>query len=113
MKNRGFCGKTRFSDFAENFVIYSSDQINFEILGVLRNNFLMGLKINFKFEILGILVQNPHIQQAFPKRFSDFAENFFIISSEKIKFLNFGKSVKQLSYGFKIRLQFSKSGVFC
>ena len=25
----------------------------------------MGLKINFKFEILGILVQNPHIQQAF------------------------------------------------
>ena len=36
-----------------------------EIFGVLRNNFLMGLKINFKFEILGILVQNPHIQQAF------------------------------------------------
>ena len=23
-------------------------------------NFLMGLKIDFKFEILGILVQNPH-----------------------------------------------------
>ena len=35
------------------------------------------------------------------KSFSDFAENFFIISSEKIKFLNFGKSVKKLSYGFK------------
>ena len=43
----------------------------------------MGLKINFKFEILGILVQNPNIQQAFPKRFSDFAQTFFIISSEK------------------------------
>ena len=25
----------------------------------------MGLKKKFKFEILGILVQNPHIQQAF------------------------------------------------
>ena len=65
VEKSGFCGKTRFSDFAENFVIYSSDKINFEIFGVLRNNFLMGLKINFKFEILGILVQNPHIQQAF------------------------------------------------
>ena len=87
----------------------------------------MGLKINFTFEILGILIQNPNIQQAFfcskspysagiflfkipifsndrppdQKSFSDFAEIFFIISSEKIKLLNFRKFVKQLSYGFK------------
>ena len=53
----------------------------------------MGLKINFKFEILGILVQNPHIQQAFPKRFSDFAETFFIISSEKKNQIYFGKKL--------------------
>ena len=53
----------------------------------------MGLKINFKFEILEILVQNPHIQQAFPKRFSDFAETFFIISSEKKNQIYFGKKL--------------------
>ena len=89
-----------------------------EILGVLRNNFLLGLKINFKFEILGILVQNPHSWQALgrerpatygdfekkiirQKSFSDFAENFVMNSSPKIIFFNFGKSAKQLSYGFK------------
>ena len=84
------------------------------ILENLWTNFLMGLKINFKFEILGILVQNPHIQQDFSKSpysaglffddqksFSDFAENFVIYSSDKINFANFGKSAKQLSYGFK------------
>ena len=58
-KSGVFHDQKSFSDFAENFVIYSSDKINFEIFGVLRNNFLMGLKINFKFEILGILVQKP------------------------------------------------------
>ena len=31
---------------------------------VKRENFLMGLKIDFKFEILGIFVQNPHLQEA-------------------------------------------------
>ena len=61
----GGWSKKKFSDFAQNFFRCSSDKINLEIFGVLRNNFLMGLKINFKFEILGILVQNPHIQQAF------------------------------------------------
>ena len=50
----------RFSDFAENFLRCSSDKINLVIFGVLRENFLMGLKMDFKFEILGILVQNPH-----------------------------------------------------
>ena len=31
------------------------------IFGVRRENFLMGLKMDFKFEILGILVQNPNL----------------------------------------------------
>ena len=47
------------------------------------------------------------------KKFSDFAQNFFIISSEKLKFRNFGKSAKNFFYRKKIRLQVSKSGVFC
>ena len=47
------------------------------------------------------------------KMFSDFAEIFFIISSEKIKFANFGKSAKNFFNRKKIRLQVSKSGVFC
>ena len=68
----------KFSDFAQNFFRCSSDKINLEIFGVLRNNFLMGLKINFKFEILGILVQNPHIQQAFFFKIPIFSRPFFL-----------------------------------
>ena len=52
--------KKRFSDFAETWHTCSSDKINLEIFGVWRDNFLMGLKIDFKFQILEILVQNPH-----------------------------------------------------
>ena len=52
----------------------------------------MGLKINFKLRFWEFGDQ---------KSFSDFAENLFVISSEKIKLFNFGKSAKQLSYGFK------------
>ena len=59
-KSGVFHDQKSFSDFAENFVICSSDKINLVIFGVLRENFLMGLKIDFKFEILGNLVQNPH-----------------------------------------------------
>ena len=43
----GGWSKKKFSDFAQNFFRCSSDKINLEIFGVLRNNFLMGLKINF------------------------------------------------------------------
>ena len=49
-----------FSDHAENLVIHRSNKVIFFILGDKRENFLMGLKIDFKFEILEILVQNPH-----------------------------------------------------
>ena len=31
------------------------------VLRISRDNFLMGLKIDFKFEIFGILAQNPHL----------------------------------------------------
>ena len=52
--------KKMFRKFLETWHTCSSDKINLEIFGVWRENFLMGLKIDFKFEILGILVQNPH-----------------------------------------------------
>ena len=47
------------------------------------------------------------------KKFSDFAQNFFIISSEKIKLFVFWEICEKLFYRKKIRLQLSKSGVFC
>ena len=53
--------KKRFSDFAETWLNKSLGRITKYIITVKRENFLMGLKIDFKFEILGILVQNPHL----------------------------------------------------
>ena len=53
--------KKRFSDFSETLHTFSAPKVIFLIFGVRRENFLMGLKIDFKFEILGILVQNPHL----------------------------------------------------
>ena len=41
-----------FSDFAETLHVDSTPQVNIFIFGVKRENFLMGLKIDFKFEIL-------------------------------------------------------------
>ena len=49
-----------FSDFAETLHTFSTPKVIFFILGIKRDNFLMGLKIDFKFEILEILVQKPH-----------------------------------------------------
>ena len=43
----------RFSDFAETLHIDSTPKVIFFIFGVKRENFLMGLKIDFKFEIFG------------------------------------------------------------
>ena len=102
------------------------------IFGVLRNNFLMGLKINFKFEILGILVQNPHIQQAFffvqnPNIHCDGWWWWMVVVDKKVlwfcakcfhnKFWKKNRSISGKNYksflSEKIRLQFSKSGVFC
>ena len=80
----GGWSKKKFSDFAQNFFRCSSDKINLEIFGVLRNNFLMGLKINFKFEILGILVQNPHIQQAFFCSKSPYSAGIFFVQNPNI-----------------------------
>ena len=42
-----------FSDFAETLHVDSTPQVNIFIFGVKRENFLMGLKIDFKFEIFG------------------------------------------------------------
>ena len=39
--------KKRFSDFAETLHVNSTPQVNFLIFGVKRENFLMGLKIDF------------------------------------------------------------------
>ena len=50
----------RFSDFAENLHIDSTPKVIIFVFGVKRENFLMGLKIDFWFEILGILVKIPY-----------------------------------------------------
>ena len=47
--------KKRFSDFAETWLIDSTPKVNFLIFGVKRENFLMGLKIDFEVENLGFL----------------------------------------------------------
>ena len=46
------------------------------------------------------------------KKFSDFAQNFHIISSEKIKFLIFGKSAKNFFIGKKSDFKFQNRGCF-
>jgi len=53
--------KKMFRKFLETWHTFSAPKVIFLIFGVRRENFLMGLKIDFKFEILGILVQNPHL----------------------------------------------------
>ena len=50
-----------FRKLLETWHTFSVPKVIFLIFGVRRENFLMGLKIDFKFEILGILVQNPHL----------------------------------------------------
>ena len=50
-----------FSDFAETLHTFSTPKVIFLLFGIKRENFLMGLKIDFKFQILEILVQNPHM----------------------------------------------------
>ena len=52
--------KKMFRKFVETLHTFSTPKVIFFILGIKRENFLMGLKIDFKFEILEILVQNPH-----------------------------------------------------
>ena len=48
------CNETkRFSDFAETLHIDSTPKVNFLIFGVKRENFLMGLKIDFEFFEVG------------------------------------------------------------
>ena len=47
--------KKSFSDFAETLHIDSTPKVNFLILGVKRENFLMSLKIDFEVENLGFL----------------------------------------------------------
>ena len=49
-----------FSDFAETLHNFSTLKVILFILGIKPENFLMGLKIDFKFEILEILVQKSH-----------------------------------------------------
>ena len=50
-----------FLKFLETWQTFSAPKVIFLIFGVRRENFLMGLKMDFKFDILGILVQNPHL----------------------------------------------------
>ena len=45
--------KKSFSEFAETWLIDSTPKGNFLIFGVKRENFLMGLKIDFEIENLG------------------------------------------------------------
>ena len=51
----GGWSKIKFSDFPQNLHINSTSKVNFLIFGVKRENFLMGLKIDFKVENLGFL----------------------------------------------------------
>ena len=46
--------KKKFSDFSQNLHIDSNPKVNFLIFGVKRENFLMGLKIDFEVENLGL-----------------------------------------------------------
>ena len=45
--------KKRFSDFAETLHIDSTPKVIYFIFGVKRENFLMGLKIDFEFFEVG------------------------------------------------------------
>ena len=47
LRNEWMMKKKRFSDFAETLHVDSIPQVNFLIFGVKRENFLMGLKIDF------------------------------------------------------------------
>ena len=51
----GGWSKKKFSDFSQNLHIDSTPKVNFLIFGVKRENFLMGLKIDFEVENLGFL----------------------------------------------------------
>ena len=62
--------KKRFSDFAETLHIDSTPKVIYFIFGVKRENFLMGLKIDFKFEIFDlkkweIFLQNEKKRKSF------------------------------------------------
>ena len=46
-----------FSDFAETLHTFSTPKVIFFILGIKRENFLMGLKIDFKFEIFPLVIR--------------------------------------------------------
>ena len=51
----GGWSKKKFSDFSQNLHIDSTPKDNFLIFGVKRENFLMGLKIDFEVENLEFL----------------------------------------------------------
>ena len=51
----GGWSKKKFSDFSLNLHIDSTPKVNFLVFGVKRENFLMGLKIDFEVENLGFL----------------------------------------------------------
>ena len=53
-----------FRKFLETWHTFSAPKVIFLRFGVRRENFLMGLKIDFKFEILGILVKKPRLKEA-------------------------------------------------
>ena len=50
-------GQKMFFDFAETLHTFNTPKVIYFILGKKCDNFLMGLKIDFKFEILEIYVQ--------------------------------------------------------
>ena len=81
----------RFSDFAETLHIDSTPKVNFLIFGVKRENFLMGLKIDFrgwKFGIFGLFFV---MADQFSKEFNvkkwilDFAETCNTLSLDENK----------------------------
>ena len=62
--------KKRFSDFAETSHIDNTPKVIYFVFGVKSENFLMGLKIDFKFEIFDlkkweIFLQNEKKRKSF------------------------------------------------
>ena len=102
--------KKKFRKFLETWHTFSAPKVIFLIFAVRRENFLMGLKMDFKFEILGILVQNPQgpIKNIRLKNLDSFLYQFI----SKKKFDVFREKNISLFYRKKIRLQLSKSGIF-
>ena len=92
--------KKKFSDFAETLHIDSTPKVIYFIFGVKRENFLMGLKIDFKFEIFDlkkweIFLQNEKSGNPFTKIFDLKKWEIFLQNRKKRKSFYKSSSLKK------------------